>query len=110
MLTPNAEARDRLKLRLREKIAEVWRRKRACGRRSLSSVRIRASWSISGHGTHLLAIHRRRGPGGDAREPPYLSGDNWGERVPTVHFVLDQDRLRLIGLTPSDAGEQLQSC
>ena len=33
---------------------------------------------------------------------------NWGERVPTVHFVLDQDRLRLIGLTPSDAGEQLQ--
>ena len=33
---------------------------------------------------------------------------DWGERVPTVHFVLDQDRLRLIGLTPSDAGEQLQ--
>ena len=29
------------------------------------------------------------------------------ERVPTVHFVLDQDRLRLIGLTPIDAGEQL---
>jgi multidrug efflux pump subunit AcrB len=28
--------------------------------------------------------------------------------VPTVHFVLDQDRLRLIGLTSSDAAEQLQ--
>ena len=34
VLTPNADARDRLKLRLREKIAEVWRLKR-CGRRQL---------------------------------------------------------------------------
>jgi multidrug efflux pump subunit AcrB len=33
---------------------------------------------------------------------------DWGERVPTVHFVLDQDRLRAIGLTSHDASEQLQ--
>jgi multidrug efflux pump subunit AcrB len=33
---------------------------------------------------------------------------DWGERVPTAHFVLDQDRLRAIGLTSHDAGEQLQ--
>jgi multidrug efflux pump subunit AcrB len=33
---------------------------------------------------------------------------DWGERAPTVHFVLDQDRLRAIGLTSHDAAEQLQ--
>jgi multidrug efflux pump subunit AcrB len=33
---------------------------------------------------------------------------DWGERVPTVHFVLDQDRLRAIGLSSHDASEQLQ--
>ena len=33
---------------------------------------------------------------------------DWGERVPTLHFVLDQDRLRAMGLTSSDVGEQLQ--
>ena len=31
-----------------------------------------------------------------------------GERTPTVHFVLDQDRLQLMGLSSSDAAEQLQ--
>jgi multidrug efflux pump subunit AcrB len=33
---------------------------------------------------------------------------DWGERVPTVHFVLDQDRLRAFGLNSQDAAEQLQ--
>jgi multidrug efflux pump subunit AcrB len=33
---------------------------------------------------------------------------DWGERVPTMHFVLAQDRLRAIGLTSQGAGEQLQ--
>jgi multidrug efflux pump subunit AcrB len=33
---------------------------------------------------------------------------DWGERVPTVHFVLDQDRLRAFGLSSSDASLQLQ--
>ena len=32
----------------------------------------------------------------------------WGTRVPKVHFVLDQDRLRLIGLSSNDAAQQLQ--
>jgi multidrug efflux pump subunit AcrB len=36
------------------------------------------------------------------------SNVDWGERSPTVHFVLDQDRLRLIGLTSSEAGQQIQ--
>jgi len=33
---------------------------------------------------------------------------DWGERVPTLHLVLDQDRLRAIGLTSGDVGQQLQ--
>jgi len=33
---------------------------------------------------------------------------DWGERVPTVHFVLDQERLRAFGLSSQDAAEQLQ--
>ncbi|MGH7870511.1 MAG: efflux RND transporter permease subunit, partial [Candidatus Dormibacteraceae bacterium] len=33
---------------------------------------------------------------------------DWGERSPTVHFVLDQDRLQLIGLSSSEAAQQLQ--
>jgi len=33
---------------------------------------------------------------------------DWSERTPTVHFVLDQDRLRSIGLSSHDAAQQLQ--
>ena len=34
---------------------------------------------------------------------------DWGNRTPTLHLALDQERLRLIGLTPKEAGQQLQS-
>jgi multidrug efflux pump subunit AcrB len=33
---------------------------------------------------------------------------DWGQQVPTVHFVLNQDRLRAIGLTSHDVSQQLQ--
>jgi len=33
---------------------------------------------------------------------------DWGERTPTVHFVLDQNRLQLMGLSSSEAAQQLQ--
>jgi multidrug efflux pump subunit AcrB len=33
---------------------------------------------------------------------------DWGERVPTLRFALDQDRLQSIGLTSTDVGQQLQ--
>src|SRR4030095_9942313 len=33
---------------------------------------------------------------------------DWGARVPTLHFSLDQDRLQSIGLTSSDVAQQLQ--
>ncbi|CAO4156350.1 Cobalt-zinc-cadmium resistance protein CzcA [Methylorubrum thiocyanatum] len=34
---------------------------------------------------------------------------DWGDKTPSLHLVLDQERLRLIGLTPKEAGQQLQS-
>jgi multidrug efflux pump subunit AcrB len=33
---------------------------------------------------------------------------DWGDRVPTLHLILDQARLRAMGLTSADVGEQLQ--
>ena len=33
---------------------------------------------------------------------------DWSERTPALRLVLDQARLRLIGLTPKDAADQLQ--
>jgi multidrug efflux pump subunit AcrB len=33
---------------------------------------------------------------------------DWGERVPSLRFALDQDRLQSIGLTSSDIAQQLQ--
>lgn len=32
----------------------------------------------------------------------------WDERAPALHLMLDEDRLRLIGLTPQDLARQLQ--
>src|SRR5260370_1419111 len=44
------------------------------------------------------------------RENPNTRDVNrdWGEGVSTIHFVLDQQRLQLIGLTPTEAADQLQ--
>lgn len=36
------------------------------------------------------------------------ANEDWNERAPAVRFVLDQDRLRLIGLSSNDAGQQIQ--
>lgn len=34
---------------------------------------------------------------------------DWGMRTPSQHLVLDQDRIRLLGLTPQQIGMQLQA-
>ncbi|WP_019902957.1 efflux RND transporter permease subunit [Methylobacterium sp. 77] len=34
---------------------------------------------------------------------------DWGDKTPSLHLALDQERLRLIGLTPKEAGQQLQN-
>jgi multidrug efflux pump subunit AcrB len=44
------------------------------------------------------------------RASPLMRTTNtdWGERVPSLRFALDQDRLHSIGLTSSDIAQQLQ--
>jgi multidrug efflux pump subunit AcrB len=112
VLTPDARARDRLKLRLRERIAQGL----------APEARVRVSQLIFGPFPRYLVNFRVMGPNPDElrtladqvqavmRANPHTRQVNqdWGERSPTVHFVLDQDRLQLMGLSSSEAAQQLQ--
>lgn len=112
VLTPSAEARDRLKWRLRQRIAEGL----------APEARLRATQLVFGPYQHFLVNFRVMGPDPAVlreiaakvqavmRANPYTRqvNEDWGERQPTTHFVLDQERLRLLGLDPHDAAEQLQ--
>ncbi|HXR91453.1 MAG TPA: efflux RND transporter permease subunit, partial [Steroidobacteraceae bacterium] len=112
ILTPDARARDRLKLRLRGRIAQGL----------APEARVRVSQLIFGPYPRYLVNFRVMGPDPDRlraiadrvqavlRANPHTRQVNqdWGERTPTVHFVLDQNRLQLMGLSSSDAAQQLQ--
>ena len=112
ILTPDARARDRLKLRLRKRIAQGL----------APEARVRVSQLIFGPYPRYLVNFRVMGPDPDElrtianqvqavmRANPHTRQVNqdWGERTPTVNFVLDQDRLQLIGLSSSEAAQQLQ--
>ena len=58
--------------------------------------------------SHLLGGYSTAQPNFKSFYLSLLLADRTGERVPTVHFVLDQDRLRAFGLSSSDASQQLQ--
>ena len=112
ILTPDADARDRLKLRLRERIAEGL----------APEARVRVTQLVFGPPSPFPVAFRVMGPDRDTlrtiaarvrdvmRANPHMRevNEDWSERVPSVHFVLDQDRLRLIGLSSQDAALQLQ--
>jgi multidrug efflux pump subunit AcrB len=112
VVTPDDAARDRLKLQLRQRIAAGL----------APAARIRVTQFVFGPYTHFPVMFRVMGPdpsklreladqvGSAMRANPHTRQVNadWGERVPTVHFVLDQVRLQLIGLSPSEAATQLQ--
>lgn len=112
ILTANAESRDRLKWRFRQKIAEGL----------VPQAHVRVSQLVFGPYNLYPVDFRIMGPNiNKLREianqvqaimqaNPHTREINqdWGERVPEVHFTLDQARLRLIGLTPDEAAEQLQ--
>jgi len=112
VLTPDARARDRLKLRLRQRIAQGL----------APEARVRVSQLIFGPFPRYLVNFRIMGPNPDElrtianqvqavmRANPHTRQVNqdWGERSPTLHFVLDQDRLQLMGLSSSEAAQQLQ--
>jgi multidrug efflux pump subunit AcrB len=112
VLTSGARARDQLKARLRERIAQGL----------APEARVRVSQLIFGPYPRYLVNFRVMGPDPNElrtianrvqavmRANPHTRQVNqdWGERTPTVHFVLDQDRLQLMGLSSSEAAEQLQ--
>ncbi|MGH7978749.1 MAG: efflux RND transporter permease subunit, partial [Limisphaerales bacterium] len=112
VLTPNAKARDRLKLRLRQAAADGL----------APEARIRATQLVFGPYSPFPVAFRVMGPDpaklrGIARKVEEIMRNDpnmrtvnvdWGERVPTLHFVLDQARLQLIGLSPEEVAQQLQ--
>ncbi|MEC4591024.1 MULTISPECIES: efflux RND transporter permease subunit [Nitrospirillum] len=112
VLTPDDKARDRLKDNLRQAISDGL----------APEARVRVSQLVFGPPSRFPVMFRVSGPDvavlrGIADEvqavmranpDTRLVNQDWGERAPTLHFVLDQDRLRLIGLNPTDAAQQLQ--
>nr|WP_245404789.1 efflux RND transporter permease subunit [Ancylobacter gelatini] len=112
VLTGSQEARDILKLRTRQAVADGL----------APEARVRVTQLTFGPYSHFPVVFRVMGPDAatlgtiaDKVEAVMRADPNtrmvnrdWGERVPTAHFVLDQDRLQAIGLTTTDAAEQLQ--
>jgi len=112
VLTPDAKAREILKRRVRQVAAEGL----------VPAARIRATQIVFGPPSPFPVAFRVMGPdqakvrtiAEQVRVVMLKNGNmrqvntDWGERVPTVHFVLDQDRLRAMGLSSQDASQQLQ--
>lgn len=112
ILTPDADAREALKAKLRARIAAGL----------APQARVRVTQLLFGPPLTFPVSFRVSGPDVDVlrglaaqmksvmRANPNMRDVNqdWGARVPSVRFVLDQARLRLIGLDPRDAAEQLQ--
>lgn len=111
-LTANPEARDNLKGRFREAVSDGL----------APEAHVRVSQLVFGPYNLYPVNFRVMGSDADKlreiagkvqavmRENPHTREINqdWGDSVPKVHFALDQARLRLIGLTPNDAADQLQ--
>ncbi|MFL6570520.1 MAG: efflux RND transporter permease subunit [Burkholderiales bacterium] len=112
VLTPGEEAREALKWRLRDAVAGGL----------APEARVRVTQIVFGPPSPFPVAFRVMGP-----DPAKLRdiaaqvqavmratsqmrtvNTDWGERVPSLRFALDQDRLQSIGLTSSDIGQQLQ--
>jgi len=112
VLTANEKDRDRLKLRLRERVEQGL----------APEARVRASQLVFGPYSPWPVAFRVMGP--DLAKDRAIAAQvqavmlanphtrqvnvDWGERAPTVHFVLDQARLQLIGLSSHEASDQIQ--
>jgi multidrug efflux pump subunit AcrB len=110
--TDKEDDRDALKLRLRQAVADGL----------APAARVRATQLVFGPPSPFPVAFRVSGPdlttvrGIAYRVQDVMQADpmmrtvniDWGERAPALHFVLDQDRLRALGLTSSDVAEQLQ--
>jgi multidrug efflux pump subunit AcrB len=112
VLTANAEAREALKTRLRNAIAEGL----------APEAYVRVTQLVFGPYTPFPVEFRVLGPDPAKlyeisekaleimRSVPDVRQANrdWGNRAPVLRFILDQDRLNLIGLSPAEAAQQLQ--
>jgi multidrug efflux pump subunit AcrB len=112
VLTPGEAAREALKWRLREAVAGGL----------APEARVRVTQIVFGPPSPFPVAFRVMGPDPDRlraiaaqvrdvmQASPLMRTTNtdWGERVPTLRFALDQDRLQSIGLTSSDAARQMQ--
>ncbi|MEJ7927510.1 efflux RND transporter permease subunit [Sphingobium sp. AN641] len=110
--TPDEEARDALKVRLRQAAADGL----------APTARVRATQLVFGPYSPFPVAFRVGGPDIAtvrtiaAKVQDVLQADpmmrtvnsDWGDQAPSLHFVLDQDRLRALGLTSSDVAQQLQ--
>ena len=112
VLTKDAETREALKHRMRKAVAEGL----------APEAYVRVTQLVFGPYTPFPVEFRIMGP--DPRELVRISGEalaimrgvadvreanrDWGSRSPSLRFVLDQDRLKLIGLSPTEAAQQLQ--
>jgi multidrug efflux pump subunit AcrB len=106
----------------KEREALIHRAREAAAHGLAFAARIRLTYLVFGPYSHFPVAFRVMGPEeGKVREIAeklkavmqankgmrQVNAD-WGERAPAVHFVLDQDRLRAMGLTSHDAAQQLQ--
>jgi multidrug efflux pump subunit AcrB len=112
VLTPDAEAREALKHRLRGAVAQglvpeayVRVTQFVFGPPTIFPVefRIMGPDPAQLHSISENALEVMRGVA-DVR----LANRDWGNRTPVLRFVPDQDRLNLIGLSPAEVGQQLQ--
>ncbi|WP_460142018.1 efflux RND transporter permease subunit [Pseudomonas sp. S2_E01] len=112
VLTDSQEAREALKFRLRQAVAQGL----------APQARIRVTQLVFGPYSPFPVAYRVMGPDPSTlREiasqvqavmlaSPMMRTVNtdWGPLVPTLHFNLDQDRLQALGLTSSAVAQQLQ--
>ncbi len=110
--TENQDARDALKHRLRQAIADGL----------APEARVRVTQLVFGPPSPFPVAYRVTGPdAGKLRDiaaevqqvmdvSPMMRTVNtdWGTRTPTLHFSLQQDRLQAMGLTSSAVAQQLQ--
>lgn len=110
--TSEEEERDALKLRLRKAVADGL----------APMARVRATQLLFGPPSPFPVAFRVNGPDVDQvraiaeRVRKVMADDStmrtvnldWSERAPAMRLVLDQDRLRALGLTSADVAEQMQ--
>ncbi|MBY4612548.1 efflux RND transporter permease subunit [Rhizobium redzepovicii] len=112
VLTPDAHTREVLKLRLRAAVSDGL----------APEAYVRVTQLVFGPYTPFPVEFRIAGPDPEQlyqisdkaleimKSVPDVRQANrdWGNRTPVLRFVPDQDRLGLIGLSPAEAGQQLQ--